>query len=386
MPEIRCVSWRNSLYLTSFERPKRDPLNGVPVTSPFDRRTLLRGGMLASGLFVAAPFLAACGDDKKTEPSSPGAGSAATIGSGSIRFSWIKNVEFAGSYIADNKGYYKAEGFSEFTLIGGGPTATPAETDVLTGKAMVGISAPDTTAAAILKGGTLKIIGAQYQKNPFAIMSMSKTPIKSAQDMIGKKIGVQATNEAIWAAFLKANKIDPKSITKVPVQFDPLPLTTGTVDGWMSFVTNEPNALKLKGFETTHFLFADQNYPLVSETYVVADKTIKERRAALKAFLRAEIKGWKDSIADPALGAKLTVEIYGKGLGLTLEEQTLESKDGNALIYTEETKKNGLFTMTPELIAANIKTLELAGHKVTAEQIFDFSLLEEVYKEDPSLV
>jgi ABC-type nitrate/sulfonate/bicarbonate transport system substrate-binding protein len=356
------------------------------VTSPFDRRTLLRGGMLASGLFVAAPFLAACGDDKKTEPSSPGAGSAATIGSGSIRFSWIKNVEFAGSYIADNKGYYKAEGFSEFTLIGGGPTATPAETDVLTGKAMVGISAPDTTAAAILKGGTLKIIGAQYQKNPFAIMSMSKTPIKSAQDMIGKKIGVQATNEAIWAAFLKANKIDPKSITKVPVQFDPLPLTTGTVDGWMSFVTNEPNALKLKGFDTTHFLFADQNYPLVSETYVVADKTIKERRAALKAFLRAEIKGWKDSIADPALGAKLTVEIYGKGLGLTLEEQTLESKDGNALIYTEETKKNGLFTMTPELIAANIKTLELAGHKVTAEQIFDFSLLEEVYKEDPSLV
>ena len=237
-----------------------------------------------------------------------------------------------------------------------------------------------------LKGGKLKIIGAQYQKNPFAIMSMSKTPIKTAKDMIGKKIGVQATNEAIWAAFLKANKIDPKSITKVPVQFDPLPLTTGTVDGWMSFVTNEPNALKLKGFDTTHFLFADQNYPLVSETYVVADKTIKERRPALKAFLRAEIKGWKDNIADPAAGAKLAAEVYGKGLGLTVEEQTLESKDENALIHTDETKKNGLFTMTPELIAANISTLELAGHKVTADQIFDLSILAEVYKEDPSLV
>jgi ABC-type nitrate/sulfonate/bicarbonate transport system substrate-binding protein len=357
------------------------------VTSPFDRRTLLRGGMLASGLFVAAPFLAACGDDdKKTESSPSGAASAAAIGSGSIRFSWIKNVEFAGSYFADSKGYYKAEGFSEFTLIGGGPTATPAETDVLTGKAMVGISAPDTTAAAILKGAGLKIIGAQYQKNPFAIMSMAKTPIKTAQDMIGKKIGVQASNEAIWAAFLKANKIDPKQITKVPVQFDPLPLTTGTVDGWMSFVTNEPNALKLKGFETTHFLFADQNYPLVSETYVVAQETIDKRRPALKAFLRAEIKGWKDNIADPAAGAKLAAEIYGKGLGLTVEEQTLESKDENALIYSDETKKNGLFTMTPELIAANISTLELAGHKITADQIFDLSILAEVYKEDPSLV
>ena len=39
--------------------------------------------------------------------------------------------------------------------------------------------------------------------------------------MIGKKIGVQATNEAVWNAFLKANNIDPSKINKVPVQFDP---------------------------------------------------------------------------------------------------------------------------------------------------------------------
>ncbi len=351
------------------------------MTYDFDRRTLLRGGLLASGLLAAAPLLAACGDDEADDK----AAASGEIGSGSLRFSWVKNVEFAGAYIADTNGYYKEEGFSSFELIGGGPTATPAETDVLTGKAMVGISAPDTVAAAILKGGPLKIIGAEYQKNPFAILSMADKPIKTAKDMIGKKIGVQATNEAIWAAFLKANKIDPKSVTKVPVQFDPMPLTTGTVDGWMSFITNEPNALRLKGFKVETFLFADQGYPLVSEVYVVADKTIKERRAALKAFLRAQIRGWKENYRDPALGARLAVEKYGKDLGLELEEQTLESKDENKLIFTEETLKNGLFTITPELLTQNIETLKFAGLEVTAEQLFDLSLLEEVYKEDPSL-
>ncbi|GAA2722177.1 ABC transporter substrate-binding protein [Actinocorallia aurantiaca] len=350
------------------------------MTYAFDRRTLLRGGLLASGLFVAAPLLAACGSDDENVSAEGG------IGEGSLRFSWVKNVEFAGAYLADTNGYYKAEGFSSFELIGGGPTATPAETDVLTGKAMVGISAPDTVAAAVLKGGQLKIIGAEYQKNPFAIMSMASNPIKSAKDMIGKKIGVQATNEAIWAAFLKANKIDPASITKVPVQFDPLPLTTGTVDGWMSFVTNEPNALRVKGFEVETFLFADENYPLVSEVFVVADKTIKERRPALKAFLRAEAKGWRDSLKDPEAGAKLAVEKYGKDLGLDLEEQILSSKDQNELLLTADTKKNGLFSITPELVAKNIETLKFAGLEVTAEQLFDMSLLEEVYKEDPSLV
>ena len=87
--------------------------------------------------------------------------------------------------------------------------------------------------------------------------------------MIGKKIGVQATNEAVWNAFLKANNIDPAKITKVPVQFDPTPLVAKEVDGWFSFVTNEPNLLKTKGVDTAVILLADYDYPLVSETYVV---------------------------------------------------------------------------------------------------------------------
>jgi ABC-type nitrate/sulfonate/bicarbonate transport system substrate-binding protein len=352
-----------------------------------DRRALLRGGMLASGLVLGAPLLAACGDDDKAEPvpTKTGASTGAN-GAGSLRLSWVKNVEFAGSYIADTNGFYTAEGFSSFQLISGGPTATPVETEIISDKALFGLSVPDRVAAAILKGAKLKIIGATYQKNPFAIMSMADKPIKTAKDMIGKKIGVQANSESVWAAFLKANNINPKSITKVPVQFDPLPLTTGVVDGWLSFITNEPNALRLKGFKVETFLFADQNYPLVSEVYVVGEKTLTERRDTVKAFLRAEIKGWKQAVADPTAGAKLTVDKYGKGLGLTLEEQTLESKDQNKLVLTEETRKNGLFTITPELITRNIETLKFAGLDITAEQLFDLSLLTEIYKENPSLI
>jgi hypothetical protein len=55
-------------------------------------------------------------------------------------------------------------------------------------------------------------------------------------------------------------------------------------------------------------------------------------------------------------------------------------------MLTDETKKNGLFTITPELIAENIATLKLGGINVTAEQIFDLSVLAEVYREDPALI
>jgi ABC-type nitrate/sulfonate/bicarbonate transport system substrate-binding protein len=357
-----------------------------------NRRGLLRGGMLASGLMLGAPLLAACGGDNnaapaKAAPAKAAPAKAGTLGAGSLRLFWVKDVEFGGSYIADTNGYYKAAGFSSFELIAGGPTATPVETDLVGGKALFGISAPDLVASAVVQGGAgVKIIGAQFQKNPFAMLSMAGKPIKTPQDMIGKKIGVQASIESTWAAFLKANHINPQSITKVPVQYDPLPLTTGTVDGWVAYITNEPVALRLKGFKVETFLFADHGYPLVGDVYVVTDKTIRERPDAVKAFLRAQIRGWKEALADPALGARLTVGKYGKNLGLNVAEQTLESEAQNSLLLTDDVKKNGLFTITPELIAENIATLKLAGINVTAEQLFDPSVLTAVYQEDPTLV
>jgi ABC-type nitrate/sulfonate/bicarbonate transport system substrate-binding protein len=326
-------------------------------------------------------LLAGCG---KKDDGDAAEGSA--FGVLDFRLSWVKNVEFAGEYIADQKGYYRRIGFSRVNLIAGGPAATPMEADVATGKAFIGIAAPDVTGAAVLEGAPLKIIGAQFQKNPFAVLSMADKPIRTPAEMIGKKIGVQAANESVWAAFLKANDIEPASIRKVPVQFDPLPLTTGTVDGWFSFVTNEPNLLRVKGFKVVTFLLADYNYPLVSETYAVRAASLRSERDKVKAVLEADVLGWKDSIADPALGARYAAAVYGKDLGLDEAEQALESKDQNTLVLTGDTRKNGLFTITPELVEKNIETLAVGGLKITAEQLFDMSVLAELYEEKPELI
>jgi ABC-type nitrate/sulfonate/bicarbonate transport system substrate-binding protein len=343
---------------------------------------------LAGGGSLAA-LLAACGKSKSTSSTATTAGGTGTTAApsyGSVTFqqSWISNVEFSGEYIADTKGYYTKEGFSGVSLLSGGPNVTQ-DAVVQSGKAFIGVSSPDITAAAILQGADLVIVGAQYQKNPFAVMSMAKTPIKTPQDMIGKKIGVQSTNEAVWKSFLKANNIDPSKINEVPVQFDPTPLTVGTVDGWFSFVTNEPNLLKTKGFDTFTFLLNDFNYPLVSESFMVQRSALTTDRAKLKAYLRAEIMGWHDSLADAGAGPNLAVTKYGKSLGLDEAEQTLESAAQNNLILTADTATNGIFTITPDLIAKCISTLALAGVTIPATKLFDTSVINEVYQETPAL-
>jgi len=378
-------------YITEIPE-KQSVVNVVPltwesehcVTAYLHRRSLLRGAGGLAAFGVASALLAACGDDDGDSPAASSSGGAKDLGTLNYQLSWVKNVEFAGAYIADTKGYYKAAGFSAVNLMAGGPSVAQ-DAIVAAGKGLIGISSPDITAAAILKGAPLIILGAQYQKNPFAIMSLASAPINSPAEMIGKKIGVQATNEPVWNAFLKANNIDPAKITKVPAQFDPSPLISKEVDGWFSFFTNEPNLLKTKGVDTAVMLLNDHGYPMVSETYVVKKSSLTSDRDKLKAALTGDIKGWTDSVADPKLGATLAATKYGKDLKLDEAEQTLESTAQNTVVSTADTKANGLFTITDELIEETIKTLALGGVTIPREQLFDLSLLKETYTENPSL-
>ena len=347
------------------------------------RRRLLQWAALGA---TAPSVLAACGSSASTA-STDAAGSGSGFGSIALQLSWIKNIEFAGEYFATTKGYYTAAGFSAVNLIAGGSAGTSAESAVASGKAFCGLSSPGATGPAILQGAPLKTVATTYQKNPFAILSISsKKPIAAPADMAGKKIGIQqGTNEVLFKALLTANGMSTADVTIVPVQYDPTVLVTGEVDGYMAYITNEPILIRSKGYGTTTFLFADYGLPLVAETYVVLQDSIDNDRSKVKALLQAEIKGWTDAVASPAQSANLAVNDFGKGDGLAVTEQTDEATAQNGLIVSADSKKNGLLTMTDALIAQNIEALGKVGVSITASQLFDLSLLAEVYEENPSL-
>jgi ABC-type nitrate/sulfonate/bicarbonate transport system substrate-binding protein len=366
------------------------------VKPGLDRRSFLRrSGVTGLVLFGGGgAILAACGDDGDTDTSSgdttaPGAttapGGTPDYGVLEYQLSWIKNVEFAGMYLADVNGYYKAEGFESVNFTSGGPNVQQ-DAIVASGKAFIGISTPDIAASAIIGGAPNIILGAQYQKNPFCVMSLADNPIETPEAMYGKKIGVQSVNLPVWEAFLTANDLDASQIEVVPAQFDPQPLVAGETDGWFSFVTNEPNLLKTQGIDTFNLLLNDFGYPLVSEVYIVTKESLANEREKIKAILRADIKGWWDSYKDPSAGAKLAAEVYGKDLGLDAEEQTLESEAQNELIFTEETMANGIFTISDTLLAETMATLKLAGIEIEESELFDLSVINEVYEENPELV
>lgn len=359
----------------------------APTRRPSRRDVLRLGGLGAVGLALAACGGGSSGGSAAAPAASAGASAApGSFGEISMQLSWIKNIEFGGEYMADSKGYYTQAGFSKVDLVTG--PVDSADALVVAGNVTVGVSAPDATGRFIAEqGAPLKIIGATFQKNPFCILSLEQgRPIRTVADLAGKTVGIQAgTNQQIFAGFLKANGVDPASVTQVVVQYEPTPLTEKKIDGFMSFLTNEPFLVKQQGFTPVTLAFADNGLPLASETLCVLQETIDNDRDKLKAFLTAEVRGWNDAVADPAGAAKLAVETYGKDLGLDLAGQTEQATAQNALVASDETRANGLFTLSDAAVAANLSSLASIGITVTAEQLFDLSLIREVHAENPSL-
>lgn len=333
---------------------------------------------------VAVLALAACGSDDEGD-SSGGSGEAGDYGDITLQLSWIKNAEFAGEFMADANGHYGDVGFGEVTM---DPGPGPIETLVATGDADFGLSNAVSTAQVIAaEDAPLRIIGTKFQKNPFTILSLADGGnIATPEDLVGKKIGVQAGgNETLFDALLEVNGIDPADVEKVPVEYDPAPLIDGEVDGFLAYITNESLTVQAEGYEVTNLPFADNGLPFVAESVITTEQMIEEEPDKVKAFLEAEILGWVDALADPDEGARLAVEEYGAELGLDLVKEVEQSEVQASLIVTPEVESNGLFTISQELIDANMATLEAANIDIDAEDLFDMSLLDELLEEKPEL-
>lgn len=353
------------------------------------RRRLVAAAVAAS----AALALAACssGDDGASSPAD------GDFGEISVQYSWIKNEEFAGEFYAYENGYYDEAGFSDVIGVSGPDTGVAK---LLSGTVQVALSDAASVGAAIAtQDAPLKIIGATFQKNPFTILSLADgADIQTPDDLRGKKIGVQDSNASVFSAILNANGISPDEVEVVPVDFDPTPLMNGDVDGFMAYLTNEALTVELAGYEVTNLPYAENGVPYVAETFSVTDDYLADNRELLKAFLIAEIKGWTDTFTNPVDDTVTLISKYydeaasenAEGLEAVFGAlDPVKTAKGLAaeqlLISTDETEANGLFTISDELKQQTVDSLAAAGWEVSVEDLFDTSILDEIYAEQPEL-
>jgi len=292
---------------------------------------------------LAGLSLAACGDTRQTTAPAPtvAAPKARPIENLSLRLSWIKNTEFAGFFVAQDKGYYKDEGIN-LTINGSAQNLT--EVQAVTGKTdQIGLSGGATLMIARSTGIPVKAFGALFQKGPGAFVWLESSGIKTIKDFKGKKVGHQQTARASTEAMLTINGMSVDDVTLVPIGFDVTPLLTGQVDVLTGLVTNQVVVLEQQGHKVGYAPYSDLGFGFYWNTPFVLDETFNAKKDVLAAWLRASARGWDYALKNPDEVAKLVVTKYGEGLDL--ENQTLELKRETPLISTSFTKDKGLFWM-----------------------------------------
>lgn len=349
------------------------------ISSRFGRRALLRRPTIATCVFGLVASLTGASALASATPAS-----ASSLKPVNYQLGWITNTEFAGTYLAQQRGYFASGGIKVNLLPGG---SNPVEPIVVSGKALVGDSNADIVSAAVAAGAPLRIIGARYQENPLCVISSAGNPIKNPKELIGKTIGVNTYNITALDIFLGENHISTSRVHIVDEGYTegPTPLMNHRVDAWVGYSTNEPGVLQLAGFKNSFFLFSSFGYNVYADVYVTTINDIKTHRAQLVAFLKGEIAGWKYDLAHPAVGLTLTTKRYEKTLGFNPRQQALENIAQKALIENAYTKSHGLFTMSPSEIVRNIHTFEYAqAHSTTkydtSKSLFDPSILQAALK------
>jgi ABC-type nitrate/sulfonate/bicarbonate transport system substrate-binding protein len=346
-------------------------------SGPMGRRDVLRWGAALGAGTALSGVLAACSSSSSSSASAASADGQATV---SYQLAWLPNVEFAGTYDAIKLGYFAAQKINVKILDGGTTVSTPSVVE--SGNAMIGTTGLDEAAQAYEQGADIKVVGLLYQKNPYIIESPQARPIKTPEDMYGKRIGVTTGNLVAWNAFLELNHLDASRITRVPTQGDMTPLYVGQVDGLMGFETNDPTQPQAIKFGLYTFPFEDYNYHLATTAYIVRSDTLTNQatRNQIVRFLRGELKGWQYSVAHPDLGAQLALSDWGSHLGLDLEQQEAQSVAQNKLIVDSWTEQHGIATFSAQTITASFKTLAASGINVKSSDLIDPTVISDVYQ------
>jgi len=241
------------------------------------RRRLLRltfaaGGMAATGALLSVRAFA---------------GDRAIV---NMQLGWVPGGNQVGEIVAKRLGYYEQEGI-DLRIQPGGPNIDGVAI-VASGRFETGeISSSPSIMLAVSEGLPIKCIAVGLQQHPYTFFSLKKKPVRTPQDMIGKRIGIQSTGMVLLKALLAKNKIAESQVRIVPIGADMMPLLSGQVDAVTGWQTNT-TALKPLGADRVDLRLWDTGVRLYALPYYTTTDTLNAHPDTVSRFLKATARGW----------------------------------------------------------------------------------------------
>ena len=230
----------------------------------------------------------------------------------SLQLQWVTQAQFAGYYVALDKGFYEAEGL-DVTILAGGPDIAPPQV-LAGGGADAMLNWMPSALAAREKGLPVVNIAQPFKRSGLMLTCWKDTGITKVEDFRGKTIGVWFFgNEYPFLSWMSQVGIPTEGgadgVTVLKQGFNVDPLLNREADCISTMTYNEYGQVIDAGVnpdELVTFKYEEQGVATLEDGIYVLEENLNDPVFVDKMvrFVRASMEGWKyaEANAEEAAG------------------------------------------------------------------------------------
>jgi NitT/TauT family transport system substrate-binding protein len=278
-----------------------------------------------------------------------------------LRFNWSWVGNYAPIVMGVERGYFKELGLDLQLEQGKGSGATVREAGTKNDKFVWADQSAVFVAAA--RGVPLKTLMVMAYSNLAVIWIEGRTSVKSASDLIGKKISATAGdgNTQMWPAVLAANNLKPGDVEMVFMDGTAAPaaLREGRVDLMLGGASDQAASLRSIGVPARATMFAELGVPTLGSGVVTHPDTIKESPELCRKLIAGIQKSWEEGLKDP----EAAIQALIRKADTPLSEKVL--RDGLQVFISLLTKKMPMGYIDPAEMQKTLDLLKQYGNVKT---------------------
>ena len=225
---------------------------------------------------------------------------AETTSPAKVRFvpQWVPQAQFAGYYVAFERGLYRHSDL-DLTILRGGPDRPPCES-LEKGEADFAVMFLSAGIVRRAQGIRIVNIAQMVQRSALMLVAKKSSGILSPEDLQGKKVGLWGEEFRVQpSAFFRKYGL---SVKRVPQSTTLNLFLRGGVAAASAMWYNEYHMILNTGLdpdELTTFFLADHGINFPEDGIYCKEETFRKNPGLCVRFVKASVEGWKYAFAHP---------------------------------------------------------------------------------------
>ena len=249
----------------------------------------------------------------------------------SLQLSWFNQFQFAGYYVAKEKGFYKELGLD--VDIRAFKLGIDVPQDIVNGNVDFAIGR-ETLIIEKAKNDDIISLYALFQNSPLVLLSLKKSNIDTINDFSNKTImtTIDDAAEASIKAMISSHKIDFNNLKFISHTHNINDLINKETDVISAYLSKSPYELEKLGVEYNVFAPKDYGFDMYSDFLYTNKKLIFSDNELVMKFKEASLKGWEYAFNNIDESVNLILEKYNSQ-NFIKEELIYEAKQLKNLAY-----------------------------------------------------